>query len=174
MIPVEEQSPIEDLSTLALKLTKQFTEDGSLLKCQGILRAYTGTDYKKYCHFSTERYHRVKLEDVCNEHLEFFLLCWEGEQRAPPHDHPKTGCALKLLEGSLTETLYARPHNSLADEPSYVNCGSRILKAGDVSYMQDHGCIHSIANGTQRSISLHVYEMNYQPVFYSVAEDQEL
>ena len=85
---------------------------------------------------------------------ELFVFCWKSGQRSPVHDHAATSCAVRVLRGVATETLFELAANGVAWPVS-----SRELGPGDVSTRQDLD-LHEIANlqpGDADLVTLHVY-----------------
>lgn len=82
------------------------------------------------------------------------VLCWRSGQRSPIHDHRGSACALRVLEGVATETLF-----------EFSPCGllyatkTRAAKAGTVCASFDMD-IHQMGNlepAGQDLITLHIY-----------------
>jgi cysteine dioxygenase len=84
---------------------------------------------------------------------EALLLCWQPGQRSPIHDHRGSGCAFRVVEGVVTETLYERTRGDLATAVSM-----RWLPPGTVCASRDFD-IHDVANGQPSAdlVTLHVY-----------------
>lgn len=49
------------------------------------------------------------MVDIGNGRFNLIALCWGKGQGAPVHDHAKSQCVMKMLQGSLEETRYAYP-----------------------------------------------------------------
>ncbi len=82
------------------------------------------------------------------------VLCWRNGQRSPIHDHAGSSCAVKILKGVATETLFAMAPNghvwatrSLRHEPGKV-MGSQDSDMHQVSNLQE---------GAADLVTLHVY-----------------
>ena len=41
-----------------------------------------------------------------NEHVQLLCLCWKSGQRSPVHDHADSTCAVKIITGVASETIY--------------------------------------------------------------------
>jgi cysteine dioxygenase len=82
------------------------------------------------------------------------LLCWKNGQRSPIHDHKGSVCALRVLRGVLTETVFEFTPNG------HVKAiGSRDFAPGSVVASQDSD-LHQVSNlqpGTDDLVTLHVY-----------------
>src|SRR5256885_14682955 len=68
------------------------------------------------------------------------ILCWKSGQRSPIHDHRGSSCAVKIISGTATETIFAQAANGMM----YAT-GSRQLAAGDSCASQDADG-HQMAN----------------------------
>jgi cysteine dioxygenase len=82
------------------------------------------------------------------------IICWRGGQRSPIHDHVGSNCAVKVLRGVATETIFERGPNGMI----YAT-GSRILNAGEVCASADSD-IHQVSNleaNENDLITLHLY-----------------
>jgi cysteine dioxygenase len=84
---------------------------------------------------------------------EALLLCWMPGQRSPIHDHQGSGCAFRVIEGVVTETLYERTRGDLATAVSM-----RWLPPGTICASRDFD-IHEVANlePSAELVTLHVY-----------------
>jgi cysteine dioxygenase len=82
------------------------------------------------------------------------VLCWKNGQRSPIHDHAASSCALRVLRGTLTETLFEfAPHGHVKA------VRSRDYPPGTVIGTQDDD-LHQVSNlqeGDADLVSLHVY-----------------
>src|SRR5262245_5857896 len=63
-------------------------------------------DVKPFLCFRKERYQRILLQAAPWYHI--ILLCWKGGQSSPIHDHIGSNCAVRVVYGVLTETVYER------------------------------------------------------------------
>ena len=109
-------------------------------------------NYKKYIKFSKKGY---KRNVVYRNHLfEISVLCWQPGQQSTKHTHPKNGCLMKVLEGSLVEEIY------ILDKVQ-----KNVYKENDVTFIRG-GQEHSIKNNskTKNLVTLHIYS---PPNYYS-------
>ena len=58
-----------------------------------------------------------------------WVMCWKNGQRSPVHDHAASGCVVRVLKGTLTETRY-----EFAPNGAIKAVGSRELKAGEYAF----------------------------------------
>jgi cysteine dioxygenase len=82
------------------------------------------------------------------------VLCWKNGQRSPIHDHTGSVCGVRVLRGTLTETLFEVTPNG------HVKAiVSRDWRPGSVLVSQD-GDIHQVSNlqaDTADLVTLHIY-----------------
>ncbi len=82
------------------------------------------------------------------------VLCWRNGQRSPIHDHQGSACAVKVLKGCATETLFAHAGNGMI-YPTH----SRQLAEGGQTASEDAD-IHQVSNlqaGGADLVTLHLY-----------------
>lgn len=106
----------------------------------------------EYTRFAAAHYQRnlVKAGPWYN----VWVMCWKNGQRSPIHDHGSSSCALRVLRGTLTETLFA-----FAPNGHVKATGSRELGTGELCGTQEAD-LHQISNlqaGDADLITFHVY-----------------
>ena len=109
-------------------------------------------DVRPYLHFDNSRYQRNLMRSGPAYHA--LLLCWRNGQRSVIHDHRDSCCAVRIIQGVATETLFERSANGLMFATS-----SRELAPGSVCGGQDMDT-HQISNlqgGGEDLVTLHVY-----------------
>lgn len=82
------------------------------------------------------------------------VLCWRNGQRSPIHDHVGSTCGVRVLHGTLTETLFTFTPNGLVKAT-----GSCDYAPGSVIGSQDDD-LHQVSNlqsGDDDLVTLHVY-----------------
>jgi cysteine dioxygenase len=82
------------------------------------------------------------------------VLCWKNGQRSPIHDHASSSCAVRVLRGVATETMF-----DFAPNGQIRALSSRELTPGSVCASQDHD-VHQVSNlqaGGADLVTLHVY-----------------
>src|SRR5215471_21362697 len=57
-----------------------------------------------FVQFSQERYRRNLMHAGPAYHA--LVLCWSNGQRSPIHDHRGSACAVRVLRGQATETVF--------------------------------------------------------------------
>ena len=83
-----------------------------------------------------------------------WVLCWRNGQRSPIHDHKGSSCGVRVLEGTMTETLFEFAPNGHI-RPTF----SRDLGPGGVVGSEDAD-VHQVSNlqaGNADLVTLHVY-----------------
>jgi cysteine dioxygenase len=145
-------------STLLDRIDSNSIEDIRLADYRDVLERYEGEDWRKYVDFDPESYHRVIFNSYSNSIFEFILICWDVGQTSPIHDHPESGCLLKILQGGLKEELY----RNIEDEPMAIV--DTMLSEGSVSYRESNRILHRIDNSSGLpTVSLHIYSPpNYE------------
>lgn len=103
------------------------------------------THYLQYVHFKDSTY--CKNLVYKNHLFEVLIICWKPGQASGIHKHPKNGCIMKILEGTLVE-----------ERHSPVNITTRTYKKNDILFIKDKS-EHVIKNisHTRNLITLHIY-----------------
>jgi cysteine dioxygenase len=102
--------------------------------------------------FSDRHYTRNLVRGSPHYHL--LVLCWKNGQRSPIHDHAQSSCAVRVLRGTATETLF-----EMAPNAHVKATFSRDLLPGSVTGSEDAD-MHQISNlqaGDTALVTLHVY-----------------
>lgn len=109
-------------------------------------------DVVEFIRFSDRAYTRNLVRG--GEWYHVLVLCWKNGQRSPIHDHAGSTCAVRVLRGTLTETLFEfAPHRHVKA------VFSRDFGPGSVLGSQDED-MHQVSNlqeGTLDLVTLHVY-----------------
>ncbi len=102
--------------------------------------------------FADRSYRRIAIRR--RPHYEALVLCWKSGQCSPIHNHLRSSCVIRVVEGLATETRYGfSPCGKLVPQHS------RTYAAGRVTGCRDEA-IHQMANlgpAGQDLITLHVY-----------------
>src|SRR5271166_6973299 len=61
-------------------------------------------DLSEHVHFAENGYKRNLVRAAANYHT--WVLCWKNGQRSPIHNHAGSACVVRVLRGTLTETLF--------------------------------------------------------------------
>ena len=102
--------------------------------------------------FSTERYRRNLMHAGPAYHA--LVLCWRNGQGSPIHDHRGSSCAVRVIRGQATETVF-----DMTDEGRVFEFRTHQLPEGFMCATQDLD-IHQISNRQPNGadlITLHLY-----------------
>jgi len=113
-------------------------------------------EWEKYAFGDTSRPYTRNLVDEGNGKSNLLILVWTPGRGSPVHDHANAHCIMKVLRGSLQETLYEWPEKEGA--PLTVKKETRYT-SGAVTYMSDTLGLHKISNPDplKPAVSLHLY-----------------
>jgi len=107
---------------------------------------------RPFLKFSTDHYVRNLMHS--GPSYQALVICWHSGQRSPIHDHRGSSCAVKIVSGVATETIFARAANGM-----YYATSSRQLAAGDSCASQDSD-VHQMSNLQPEGhdlVTLHIY-----------------
>ncbi|KAL2836616.1 RmlC-like cupin domain-containing protein [Aspergillus pseudoustus] len=102
------------------------------------------------------------LIDEGNGKSNLLILVWSPSRGSAIHDHANAHCVMKVLKGTLQETLYTWPDQGKVEggEPSPLQI-AKVTTYGEnqVTYMSDKLGLHKIDNPDPKNvaISLHLY-----------------
>src|SRR5690242_805209 len=123
-------------------------------------------DVRPYLQFSADHYVRNLM--YAGPSYQALVLCWHSGQRSPIHDHRGSSCAVKVISGVATETLFDKAANGMV-----FATGSRQLAAGDSCASQDAD-IHQMSNLQPEGhdlVTLHIYSPPlYRMNMYSLVD----
>ena len=108
--------------------------------------------FQPFAQFSSERYRRNLMHTGPAYHA--LVLCWRNGQASPIHDHRGSACAVLVLRGQATETVF-----DMTEEGRLYECRARELPEGFVCATQDMD-IHRLSNCQSDGadlITLHLY-----------------
>ena len=109
-------------------------------------------DLSEHLHFAEGGYKRNLARSAPNYHV--WVLCWKNGQRSPIHDHSGSTCVVRVLRGTLTETLFEMAPNG------HVKASfSRDMAEGSVIGSEDAD-LHQVSNlqaDDADLVTLHVY-----------------
>ena len=109
-------------------------------------------DLSEHLHFADTGYKRNLVRATPQYHA--WLLCWKNGQRSPIHDHSGSACVVRVLRGTLTETLF-----EIAPNGHVKATFSRDFTLGSLIGSEDTD-IHQVSNlqaGDAELVTLHVY-----------------
>lgn len=146
------------LDKLFEEINENIKKGIKLNKLDNILSKYKGNDWIKYANLSDICYKRTLVKR--NDLIEILVIGWNVKQKSPIHDHPKNGCLVKILKGSLNEDIYDNEINLIK---------SQKLNTDGISYQESNKVLHKIENLTNGPVfSLHIYSPpNHKTKYYS-------
>src|SRR5437868_1674118 len=109
-------------------------------------------DLAAHARFSPRTYSRNLVRG--GQWYNVLVLCWRNGQRSPIHDHRGSSCGVRVLEGTMTETLF-----EFAPNGHVKATFSRDLLPGSVVGSEDTD-LHQVSNlqaGAADLVTLHVY-----------------
>jgi cysteine dioxygenase len=111
-----------------------------------------GEELAEFTRFSDRHYMRNLVR--AGPWYYVLVLCWKNGQRSPIHDHRGSACGVRVLRGTLTETLFEFAPNGLVKAML-----SRDVPPGSVIASEDTD-LHQVSNlqsGSADLVTLHVY-----------------
>jgi cysteine dioxygenase len=109
-------------------------------------------DVSEHVHFADNTYKRNLVRSTPNYHA--WVMCWKNGQRSPIHNHAGSACVVRVLRGTLTETLFEMAPNG------HVKASfSRDFAEGSLLGSEDAD-MHQVSNlqaGDADLVTLHVY-----------------
>lgn len=124
-----------------------------------VMENYTSNEeeWGKYAIYDNHRYTR-NLVDEGNGKFNLMLLCWGESQGSSIHSHSDAHCFMKILDGTLTETLYHWPEKSSKKQPMEPFAAND-YQENQVAYICDEKGLHRVENRshTETACSLHLY-----------------
>jgi cysteine dioxygenase len=109
-------------------------------------------DLADHMHFAEHSYKRNLVRSTPHYHA--WLLCWKNGQRSPIHDHKGSACVVRVLRGTLTETIFEMAPNG------HIKASfSRDVAEGSIIGSEDTD-MHQVSNlqpGNADLVTLHVY-----------------
>jgi cysteine dioxygenase len=109
-------------------------------------------DLSEHVQFAENGYKRNLVRSAAN--YQVWVLCWKSGQRSPIHNHSGSACVVRVLRGTLTETLF-----EIAPSGHVKATFSRDLAEGSQIGSEDTD-IHQASNlqaGDADLVTLHVY-----------------
>lgn len=135
------------LSNLINNIDNHFKLNDDLKNANYLLESYKNNDWMDYKSTILDGY-KKKLVYRSNLY-EIYIIIWKKNSFSPIHNHPKGGCLMKILEGSLKEDIYDK--NIKIKNQNY-------LVKNNVKYIDDKIGYHKILNNyNSYTYSIHIY-----------------
>lgn len=99
-----------------------------------------------------------------NGNANLLILVWSPGKGSAIHDHANAHCCMKVLKGTLTETLYDVP---VEEGGPMVSKDESELLRNEVGYISDDIGLHRIANASSDdyAVTLHLYTPPYASLY---------
>jgi hypothetical protein len=112
------------------------------------------TEYSKFALADPNLLYTRNLVATDHQNYMLLLLRWNCKKESPIHDHPCDGCYVKVLAGTIEETLYNKRSSD-----GILHTKSTLYKVGELSMMNDEIGLHKIGNPSndEDAITLHLY-----------------
>lgn len=125
------------------------------------------SQWRQYAFADTSRNYTRNLVDEGNGKSNLLVIVWNPGRGSPIHDHADAHCVMKILKGTLKETLYTLPSSDGATSqaasqgkpmpPEVVK--ETLYQENEVTYISDKIGLHKISNPSndEVAVSLHLY-----------------
>ncbi|CCG84032.1 protein of unknown function [Taphrina deformans PYCC 5710] len=143
------------------------------------MKCYQSVDseWERFALGDSSRAYTRNLVDECNGNANLLVLVWNPTKSSPVHCHSNAHCLMKVLSGTLKETLYDWPSGAKPIEPKPATREDlaprrpseleqrmevkreTLLGRDDVTYISDALGLHRVGNPseTEVAVSLHLY-----------------
>jgi len=155
---------VQDLSNVLGPSSGLTSADVDPKNLMELMQKYTSneSEWKPYALGDPTRTFTRNLVDRGNGKSNLLILVWTPGKTSPIHDHANSHCVMKVLKGSLKETLYTWPDRNVvnAGKPSPLRIQKETVYANNqVTYMSDNLGLHKIGNPDTKNyaVSLHLY-----------------
>ena len=113
--------------------------------------------WQQYAFADSSRNYTRNLVDEGNGKSNLLVVVWNPGKSSPIHDHADAHCVMKILQGSLKETIYLVADGQHQSPPEVVK--ESTFKRDEVTYISDQIGLHKISNAsdTEVAVSLHLY-----------------
>ncbi|OKL60606.1 Cysteine dioxygenase [Talaromyces atroroseus] len=156
---------VEDLSAALGPSSGLDSEDVDPHDIERLMEKYVSNEIEwgVYAMGDQSRSYTRNLVDEGNGKSNLLILVWSPGRESAVHDHANAHCVMKILKGSLKETLYSWPEKddqtpSGQESPLQIT-KETIYNENQVTYMSDKLGLHRISNmdPNNYAISLHLY-----------------
>ncbi|KAL1961336.1 hypothetical protein VTO42DRAFT_64 [Malbranchea cinnamomea] len=155
---------VQDLSDALGPSSGLDSEDVDPMDIQRLMEGYTSNqdEWAPYALADPSRAYTRNLVDEGNGKSNLLVLVWSPGKSSPIHDHANAHCVMKILKGSLKETLYDWPDKDKVekgeDSPLKIT-RETVYEENQVNYMSDKLGLHKITNPDPENfaVSLHLY-----------------
>ncbi|EAL88268.1 Cysteine dioxygenase [Aspergillus fumigatus] len=140
------------------------SDDVNPLDIQRLMEQYVSNpeEWRPFALGDNSRGYTRNLIDQGNGKSNLLILVWSPGRGSAIHDHANAHCVMKVLKGSLQETLYTWPdqdklRNGQPSSPQIIK--KTTYTENQVTYMSDKLGLHKISNPDPHNpaVSLHLY-----------------
>ncbi|GAB7351203.1 hypothetical protein MBLNU459_g1643t1 [Dothideomycetes sp. NU459] len=128
---------------------------------KALMEKYTSNpdEWTRYAGADPSRNYTRNLVDNVNGRANLVLIVWNPGKGSPIHDHANAHCVMKILKGSLTETMFHIPDAHHQPGTPLETKKETIYSPDQVAYISDKIGLHRISNPDPHSnaVSLHLY-----------------
>ncbi|KAK4938739.1 hypothetical protein LTR10_020842 [Elasticomyces elasticus] len=134
-----------------------------------LMENYTSDErqWHQYAFADPSRNYTRNLVDEGNSKSNLLVIVWNPGKGSPIHDHAMAHCVMKILKGSLKETLYAMPPEFTTESAVETQRSSTPPQPirettyieNQVTYVSDKIGLHKVFNpsSSEVAVSLHLY-----------------
>ncbi|KAK6826597.1 hypothetical protein RU639_005730 [Aspergillus parasiticus] len=155
---------VQDLSAALGPSSGLDSDDVDPLNIQRLMDQYTSNpeEWQPFALSDLSKSYTRNLIDEGNGKSNLLILVWSPGKGSAIHDHANAHCVMKVLKGSLQETLYSWPDKSKLEHgqisPPQIR-RETTYGENQVTYMSDKLGLHKISNPDPNNVavSLHLY-----------------
>ncbi|RAO64342.1 uncharacterized protein BHQ10_000354 [Talaromyces amestolkiae] len=152
---------VQDLSAALGPSSGLDSEDVDPHDIERLMEKYVSdeTEWGVYAMSDVSRNYTRNLVDEGNGKSNLLILVWSPGRESAIHDHANAHCVMKILKGSLKETLFSWPEKGQAPNAPLQITKETVYGENQVTYMSDKLGLHRISNMDPNNvaISLHLY-----------------
>ncbi|OJJ04083.1 hypothetical protein ASPVEDRAFT_43532 [Aspergillus versicolor CBS 583.65] len=155
---------VQDLSIALGPTSGLDSDDVDPLNIQRLMERYTSNqdDWLRFALGDSTRSYTRNLIDEGNGKSNLLILVWNPGRSSAIHDHANAHCVMKVLKGTLQETLYTWPDQERIEHgqvsPPQVK---KVTTYGEnqVTYMSDKLGLHKIHNPDPNNVAISLHRM---------------
>ena len=112
----------------------------------------------KFVEWTESNYNKKRIDKLSCDEFDMYTISWLPNQMSSIHDHPRYGCIMYLLQGTLEEKIYNKKLELIK---------TNIIKAPYVGYIENKLGYHSV-KCIEKAVTLHIYSPGkYKPFLMS-------
>ena len=145
------------MSSLVSRLLQQFDRHADAVPLAELVTTLAESeisldDVRDFVCFGKDTYQRNLIH--CGPAYQALILCWRSGQRSPIHDHRGSACGIRVLQGTLSETVFERSEIGLVYPTK-----THELRQGGVcgSFDSDMHQVSNLQPAGQDLVTLHIY-----------------